>query len=112
MALTDTERTRLRGQWRQLVDVACGHDPEALKVASRTAHDLRSPADDEGDAFLLFAFARLARAVARTRPVIERGVRWHVLRQMAVLVVKLLGDPEPAPAPAPPALPFRADLDG
>lgn len=111
MTLTATERARLRALWRQLAQAARSLDAGAVKAVSSDLLGLASPLDDKSEAFVLFAFGRLAFAYGRA----AAGLRTQMapaLAALAELAGDLLDATDPAAARAAPTLPFRADLDG
>lgn len=120
MALTESERARLRLLWRQFADKALaaadnvGRTPE-LKPVALDALEWRSPLDAPSDAFVLFALARLSAGFVRAK-VVDLDARRPSLLHLAKLVLDVLERedprPDPPPMPAPPGLPFRRDIDG
>lgn len=114
MTLTAAERGRLRLLWRRLSVGALGADPAELKDPAREALGWASPCDRPGDAFVLFALARLAFAFVREPTEAGRAARRPALSGLALLAGEVLDatDPGEPPPPPPPTLPFRADLDG
>lgn len=112
MTLTQQERNRLTGLWRDLArrtrhfvaDPGAAH-PEFRDLA-RVSPEWGSPLDEQADAFMLFGFARLAKGLAKSR-LVDFPPRGRAVAHVAELVAMLLGE-----EPDPPRLPFRADIDG
>lgn len=113
MTLTAAERARLRTLWRKLARDGLGGDPAELHDQAREALGWSSPCEAAGEAFVLFALARMAFAFVRERSEAGRAARRPALTALALLAAELLDAAEPGePLPAPPQRPFRADLDG
>lgn len=119
MALTQYETARLRWIWSELARnaliVSYDHmaEPEGFRARAADATKWLSPLEDYADAFVLFAFSRLAASWCRAKVGTLKD-RAPALRELAQLVLRILGDaPKPAAAPEPPPrLPFRLDIDG
>lgn len=113
MTLTAAETERLKGAWRTLARLALAFgcdpskDPRELRAQAHDAVKWLSPLDRAEEAYVLFGFARLAVAIARTR-LIDVPARAGAVSAVAELVLSLVG----AADPAPPQLPFRADING
>lgn len=111
MPLTETERARLRVQWRRLTVAAAQLDIEGMRAVTQDAPRVASPLDEKASAFTLFALSYLGFAYVRG----GAGYRLQagpLLKAAAALVGDLLDASDPAPsAQPPPQLPFRADLD-
>lgn len=99
MALTQQERERLTGKWRELarrtrhfVADPAAEAPEFRRLAGE-ATSWASPVEGYADAFLLFGFGRLAAALSRT-PLSAFVPRGRAAAHVAEVVTELLG-PEP-----------------
>lgn len=108
MTLTLPERARLRGLWRALATAALRPDGAGLAEDAAHAQSWPSPFEHRAEAFVLFALARLAMAVAKAVSPGQLAQRRPALTALALLALELLDAGEPAP----PQLPFRADIDG
>lgn len=97
MTLTQHERARLAGLWRELArrarifvaDPGAQH-PEFRKLAAE-APAWASPLDTMPDAFMLFGFARLAAGLAKA-PLLGIPPRGRAVAHVAEVVADLLGE--------------------
>lgn len=113
MALTEQEKARLRARWRALAMLAGSRDvanSEEFRRLALEAPNWLSPLDHQADAYVLFGFARLAKALAVSR--VNDAARRTPMTQLAAAEVLTTLDavaPDPDPAPHVQRLPYVDD---
>lgn len=110
MSLSGPAREAFSELWLKLARAAARRQVAEIAALAADAQGWRSPLDEPQDAGVLFALARMATAVKRSKTPEEQALRLPVTSQLGLLVLELIG--EPAERPEAPALPFRADIDG